>query len=493
MAIVLKIKMRLLKRHQINNMFYKIKMFFVFLICSISFEAHSQNKKEFGSSIISVQQVVESTFKHHPLILAQLKEFDQAKNVVRQSLGAFDLTLKSEAQAYTEGYYDGKAFSAFLEKPLYYMNSKAYGGFRTSDGEFPIYNQESVTLDQGEAFLGVVVSLLRDRSIDDKRFKNILANQDLVQSELMLKQQYIELQTLAATAYYKWLSHLERVRVSKDLLDLAESRIKNFNVRIKKGDLAKIYGLENEQYILKRKITLNSENQKLYKASLYLSLFYRDSQGIPIILRSENPTQMSDLKSQKIKDESDLLKLVNDQDLSIKTMVSQLEQTEAQRKMGSNDLMPKLDIKYEVSQDRGQGDPNLDPMEQKAFVNLEVPIERRLGTGRLRSAEAKKQVLIEKIKFKKEKNQMEVLSLLNNMKQLKKNYVLTKKEMELADKLRDSELIKFNKGASDFILVNFREENLAQSRIKNIKAYLDFNTNFIQLQRLAVDFLIPIP
>lgn len=486
MRIKLKIIVRQMK---------KINKSFVFkLITTLSITLLLVNKvyaKNKNSDFVSVKEVVESTFRHHPLILIQLKEFEQASQYTRQALGAFDLNLKSEAQGYTDGYYDGKAFSAFLEKPLYYMNSKAYGGYRNSDGEFPIYSQEQVTLDQGEAFAGVMVSLLRNRSIDQKRFKYILANQDLVQSELVLKQQFIELQTMAAEAYYKWLSHLERVRVYKELLSLAEDRIKNFNIRIKKGDLAKIYGTENEQYILKRKISLNKENLKLYEAALYLSLFYRDHQGVPIILRSDNLTRMKELNTQKIKTESELLNLVNEQDLMIKTVVSQIEQVEANRKMGVNELLPKLDLKYEVSQDRGNGDPNLDPLEQKAYLSIEVPIERRLGTGQVRAAKAKKAALIEKVKFKKEKNRIEVLTLLNNLSLLNKNFDLTKKEIELADKLRDSELIKFNKGASDFILVNLREENLAQSKIRNIKAYLDFNTNFIELQKMAVDFIIP--
>ncbi len=460
--------------------------FFLILLSTQSIYANKY------SDTLTVKEVIASTFRHHPLIIVQLKEFEQAAEYARQTRGAFDLNLKSEAQGYTDGYYDGKAFNVFLEKPLYYMNSKAYAGYRNSDGEFPIYSEELVTLDQGEAFAGAMVSLLRNRSIDEKRFKNILANQDLIQSELSLKQQFIELQTLAAEAYYKWLSHLERVRVYKELLSLAEDRIKNFNVRIKKGDLAKIYGLENEQYILKRKISLNKENIKLYQATLYLSLFYRDQQGTPIILRSDNATRITELGSDKIKNESDLLNIVNDQDLMIKSVLSQIEQTEANRKMGVNDLLPKLDLKYEVSQDQGDGDVvRLDPLEQRAYISVEIPIERRLGTGQVRAAKAKKAALVEKIKFRKEKNRIEVLDLLNSLKLLNKNFDLTKKEIELADKLRDSEQIKFNKGASDFILVNLREENLAQSKIRNIRAYLDFNNNFVNLQRMAVDFMVP--
>ncbi len=446
-----------------------------------------------GADTFSLYQVIASTFKHHPMIMSQMKELDQAKQYVRQSLGAFDLNLKSDAQGYTDGYYDGQAFNVFLEKPLFYLNSKAYAGYRKSDGTFPVYNDQLTTLSEGEAFAGAMISLLRDRSIDDKRFKNIIARQNLVQSELELKNQYVELQTMAANAYYKWLSHLEKVRVQIELLSLAESRVQNFSTRIRKGDLAKIYGLENEQYILKRQINLNQDKQKLYQASLYLSLFYRDSNGSPIIIKESNLTKMGELKNKKVKDPIELLNLVNAQDLMIQNLQSQIQQTVADRKMGYNELLPKLDLKYEISDDSGAGNTNLDPLQQSVYLNMALPIERRLGQGRLNAAKAKREALEIKIKFKKEKNQIEVMSLLNNLKLFKQNYELTQKQIGLADKLRDSEIIKFNKGASDFILVNLREENFAESKIKNIKAYLDYNRNFVELQRLAVDLIIPIP
>lgn len=443
------------------------------------------------NEVVDVKDVVKSTFTHHPLILSQLKMLEQSENYLLRNQGAFDLTLKSDAQGYTDGYYDGKAFSAFLEKPLYYMNAKAYAGFRQSDGEFPIYYNELVTQNQGEAFAGAMVSLLRGRNIDEKRFKFLLAKQDLVQSELELNLMYIELQTMAAQAYYKWLADLERVRVQKEILSLAESRIQNFSTRIRKGDLAKIYGVENEKYILKRKYELNSSLQKLYVSAVYLSLFLRDENGMPVILKSTNPSKVIGLKQQKFKSKKNLLAVVNNQDLDIKTLQSQKIQSEADRKMGANDLMPRLDLKYEISDDQGAADPKLDPLEQNVFLNLEIPIERRFGVGRKRAAQAKIDALKFKIQFKREKNRTLVLSLLNNLKLFKSNYELTKREISLSDQLRRAELIKFNKGASDFILVNLREESLAESKIKNLTAYLDYNSNFIELQRLAVEFIIP--
>lgn len=467
----------------------KFKSYFFIVITILSFLSQSYAYDE----PLSVKDVISSTFKHHPAILAQLQEFVQAQQELRQSLGAFDLTLKSNAEGYTDGYYDGRAFSIFLEKPLFYMNSKAYAGYRKSDGDLPIYSQDLVTEDQGEVFAGVMISLLRDRGIDEKRFKNLLAKQDLVQSEIALEQQYIELQTMAAEAYYKWLIDLEKLRIQKELLGLAESRIQSFNTRIKKGDLAKIYGVENEQYILKRKYELNGQEQKLYVSALYLSLFFRDENGTPIILKSANGSKVGDFKKQKVKPEAELLHVVNSKDLTIKALQSQLVQTDAYRRMGDNDLLPKLDVKYQISEDRGDGAANLDPLEQKAYINLEIPIERRLGLGRKQAAKAKQESLEFKIRFRKEKNRTEVLALLNNLRLFESNFELTKKEIELASKLREAELAKFNKGASDFILVNLREENLAESKIKNATAYLDYNLNFINLQKLAVDFIVKIP
>lgn len=442
---------------------------------------------------VKLHEVIASTFKHHPMIISQLKEFEVAENYVRQNAGLFDLNLKSNAEGYTDGYYDGKAFNVFLEKPLFYMNSKAFAGYRQSQGDFPVYSQELVTQNEGEVFAGLMVSLLRDRAIDSKRFKYLMAQQDFLQSDFALNLQFIELQQAAATAYFQWVTDLEKMRVQKDLLDLAESRVQSFERRIKKGDLAKIYGVENKQYILERKYELNLQEQKLFASSLMLSLFFRDQDGNPIILRPNNKTKVDDLNSKKIKEQNALIQLVNSKDLTIRTLESQRIQADADRKMGANDLIPRLDVKYQVSQDHGIAEASKDPLEQKMYLSLEIPIERRLGTGRINAAKAKREALDFKIRFQKEKNSTRVMTLLNKLKVFKDNFVLTKEEIELASKLREAEILKFNKGASDFILVNLREENLAKSKIKNLTAYLDYNTYFIELQSLAVEFLVPPP
>ena len=86
-------------------------------------------------------------------------------------MGEFDLNVISKVDSRVEGYYDGDYFDVFLEKPLQFLNSKIYAGYRKSEQDFPLYEGKMKTLDEGESVVGVQLSLLRNRNIDPKRLK----------------------------------------------------------------------------------------------------------------------------------------------------------------------------------------------------------------------------------------------------------------------------------------------------------------------------------
>jgi len=53
----------------------------------------------------------------------------------------------------------------------------------------------------------------------------------------------------------------------------------------------------------------------------------------------------------------------------------------------------------------------------------------------------------------------------------------------------NAEQRKFNSGASDLILLNLREEALAESKIKNLTTFLDYFSLNAKLMQTKVEFL----
>ena len=198
---------------------------------------------------------------HHsstnPKIQEALQKQEEADAKLQTALGGFDATVEQEGKLRTSGYYDGNTIDSQVVKPLPFANAKLYGGYRYSDGDFPIYENRSFTNDGGEARLGVVFSLLRDRAIDKRRFalQDATLDKDIAALNLTLTQ--LKVQYEAMHAYGEWVAAGNMLAVYSDLVDVAQERQNGLSTRAKRGDVARILLTENEQNILKRQSERN--------------------------------------------------------------------------------------------------------------------------------------------------------------------------------------------------------------------------------------------
>ena len=246
--------------------------FISFLNTYASKNLYPANKKE----------VIASTLKHFPMILQSLMDIELAKNKERESLGAFDAKFKVKNDQRIEGYYSGNLTEVKIEKPLTILNARIYGGHRVGRGAFPDYEGKYETLDGGESMLGFSLSLLQDRDIDLKRLKLLNNKINTSQKEQKSKKSVaVKVKKMAIKSYWKWLAKYKTYLVLKDLYELSQNRQKALIKKIKRGDIANIYQIENKQYILKRKNKVLEAKQELENAALELSLYYRDDEGKP--------------------------------------------------------------------------------------------------------------------------------------------------------------------------------------------------------------------
>ncbi len=427
------------------------------------------------SKELSFDQVYSSVKKHYPQILEALDNVEEAKMRVKEAYGAFDLKLNAKADVRTRGYYDGRSSDIKLEKPLRVFNSKIYTGHRVSRGEYPDYEGKMDTLSDGESRLGVSLSLLRDRDIDEKRFKLYKSKLKLSSTEAKLLKTKIKLRKLAAISYWDWQAKGQSLKVYEELLNIARKRDSAIRKRIAKGDLAKIYQTENRQYIVKRESQVIEAKADFMEASLLLSLFYRDSDGFPLLMNSSDlPVWNEKYRALEKKElEKDLEKLTQ---LSpeLKVMSNELEEFKLEQKIGENSLSPQIDISFEMAKDTGDGSKSLSQTENRAMIQIEIPLERRLGRGKIEAARAKSQAQKRKMKLFKETMSTELTILFYQINALQKLIENTQEQVDLTTTLQKAETQKFYQGASDFFVVNLREQNLIDAKIKNVKSVLKY-------------------
>ncbi|MEX2481448.1 MAG: multidrug transporter, partial [Gammaproteobacteria bacterium] len=137
------------------------------------------------SAELKLEQVLRSSLDHFPAIQAAVQETLIREGRVTGALGAFDLALEQNAIV-RGGYYDGRSLDSRLVKPLPLANIKTFAGYRVSNDDFPVYEDEYVTNDGGEFNLGIVFSLWRDRRIDPRRFELAAARLGAQEAELDL-------------------------------------------------------------------------------------------------------------------------------------------------------------------------------------------------------------------------------------------------------------------------------------------------------------------
>ncbi len=468
-----------------------IKIFLLVSCLFVTVQAGAKKIKTKESIVaLTPETVVRKSLKFYPVVVNAVLDLKASKLKENALRGSFDTKIKGDIDSRFDGYYTGDAYKAQIEKQFPFLNSKLYGGFRDSSGSFPSYEGKFETLSGGESFVGFSFSLLRDSLIDSDRLNVSLASEDIKQSELKLDLVKLKVQTLALTAYWNWVASVGRVRVYQEILDLARVRMKGIKRRIQKGDLAKIYKAENRQYIVKRQAQLEKAKYLLYEATLFLSLFNRNSKGEPVLPMAASAPDLNGIKHPKSKYSNELFERVLTKNLETKVFDSKLNQLDLKLKQSRFQMLPKLDLNFEINEDSGSGAPELAGQEHRFLLKFEFPLENRKARG-------KRDVVLAETNIYKNKRSLLVDELRRDLNALvlKINTSstlidITKEQVELAKKLVAAEQRKFDSGASDLILLNLREELFAESKIKNLQTLLDYFTFSAKLNQMKVELIV---
>ncbi len=421
---------------------------------------------------LSHHEVAASANKNYPQILSYYEKVSAAEGTVLGSLGFFDIKLKQNYTDKSRGFYDGKTTNTLLEKELGFMGTKVYGGYRKSFGSFAEYEGGSRTNDGGEYRAGAKFSLLKDSSIDQNRLGVILANLGVKESQIQLETIKKEIERDATKAYWKWVALAKVFHIYEDLYQLSLKRQTQLEEKLKKGDVAQIIVTENKKNILRRKSALAKARQDFENSAIYLSLFWRGENGTPIVPKQNQVPEihfsLHEIEnSQTIRDLETALS--NRPELRI--LKIQKEQNSSQLKYAQNLFKPQLDVDVGASKDLGNGTVSRAQANNYVGLDFSIPLQQREARGKtaeyeskLKSLKYEQQLLEEKIKAELEQIKVQISSIIEMHQNLSE-------EAKLADLLENSEREKFKHGASNFFLVNLREQDTASSKAALVEMY----------------------
>nr|WP_315380264.1 TolC family protein [uncultured Sphingomonas sp.] len=416
---------------------------------------------------LTLDQVLRSSAQNAPQIIEALAKQRQAEGKVLSAEGAFDVVFDVEAQARPFGYYDGSVVEAKASRALDANGGGLYAGYRVSRGRFPVYEDKAYTNQLGEFKVGAVFSLLRDRVTDERRTRLRLADQDVDVARLEREMVAIGVQRRAMGAYQAWAIAGLRLKVYRDLLALSEKRRSQLARQVQLGARPQILITENDQNLARRRSLVAQAEQKLAETANALSFFWRDANGMPLVPATEQlPDALPELAIAPRKAGPVLRP-------DLKTVLVRMDQSLARLDLAENDLKPRLDARAELGKDVGAiglGGPSRTPAEAIVGVKFSVPLERRSARGRIAEAKAEIDGLRTRHRMLEEQIAIEVKGIAIGIEGADKVADLAAQEAELAGKMAVAEQRRFDMGASDFFLINQREESATDARLRALDA-----------------------
>jgi outer membrane protein TolC len=449
--------------------------------------------------VLSAEDVLASSAVHFPTILEALAERRGADAALLEAEGAFDLVFGVDGSSRTAGFYDGSVIDSGVRQNFGPLGSSAYAGYRLSDGTFPIYEDANYTNDRGELKVGVLFSLLRDRDIDDRRFRRTDARLAIREASLDLLLTRVGVQQRALAAYWRWVTAGRQLEVYDTLLAIALERESGLEEQVRSGALAEIFLVENGQNITRRQRLAASARRDFQSAGLALSFYYRDANGepqLPVADQLPPAAPIGELESLAVGAGPGMItSIMQRPELAI--LRTAIERAQNRIALAENSLKPRVDLNFELSHGLGsiaEGGLSRDSTDAAMRLSFSVPLQRRAARGRIARERAEVEVLEQRERLQLDRLEVEVQDIVLSLDVAEDLLRLAEQEVDQAETMRDAEQQRFESGASDFFLVNIREERAADARIQYLAADLErriarinFDATTMDLERLGVD------
>ncbi len=415
---------------------------------------------------LTLDEVLRSSATHAPQVVEALARVRQAEGRALAAEGAFDTVFDVDAQSRVAGFYDGTYAEARATRPLTGNGGQLYGGYRVSRGTFPIYEDRAYTDRLGELKVGGLYSLLRDRAIDERRGRTTLADGDVDVARLDREMVAIGVQARAVAAYQNWAAAGLRLGAYQSLLTLAETRRGGIARQVQLGARPTILLTETDQNIVRRRALVVRSEQEFAAAANALSFFYRDAGGVRVTPGADRlPAALPTFRPGRGAGPVDRPDL--------RSIDARLQQSELRLLLAENELKPQLDLRGELGYDFGRtglGGRSRDGEEAIVGLRFSVPLQRRQARGRIAETRAEIEGLRTRQRLVAEQIAVEVDGIAIAVDGADKTAALAAQEAELTVRMAAAERRRFELGASDFFLLNLREEAATDARVRLLDA-----------------------
>lgn len=445
----------------------------VFLLTH-SGESQAQDPRLTSSEATELVQVLQSAAEFYPTIKAAQAGILEQEAEFLAANGVFDPRVDGTVYSRLSGFYDGTASSAGVYQSMPFMGAELFADYSVSGGIFPVYEDQLVTTDTGQARVGIALSLLRDRDIDDRRFAVKKAELQTNIAEFGLLAAEIQVLQQAYIAYARWLISARLLEAYRELLDVAVVRGDALERQVSAGDEAEILVIENQQAVLQRESLVVEAERQVQMSAERLALFLRTEDGLPLYPLYDTSLNMP-IEDEGFLDQpiSGLIDqaLENRPDIAVAKTLQQ--QFRLEKRIAENLAKPQLDLRFYTARDFGDGSITRMGTDTIADISFSIPLETRTARGKIASADARLLGVSHELRLIIDQAERDLRLSLVNLRATSELQSVALQELEVAQVLADAEARRFEAGTSDYFLLNVRERSLGEAQLRRWQAELN--------------------
>lgn len=421
---------------------------------------------------LSEKEIIRSVIDHYPLIEESALKAEAAEADVTAAKGAFDHKLMVKSRLWRQRPYNNEYLETYLERQTPFLGAKIVAGHRQGAGEFNFYDLKKDTSSAGQIFAGITMPLLRNLSTDSYRTDLEISKIQKEQADQQVRLKKLVYVHKALSLYYKWVLQSKRVEISEQILDLAKTRQEMLEKKFKAGDTDKLKVTDNRRQINKRESEWIENDIELLKLATELSLYVRDSEGKPVLVKRQTDAEQT-LLAPLIQKAG----VNNNSNPQLKILSFEQKINDAQFKLNDQGRLPGLNVGVtggrELSNRPGYGDHILE-----VGINFDFPLENRKADGKSVSYHYKQKAVEKEILYMKQQLDQQFSFSREASDNSHKRWEVSNREYENTKKVADGERKKWTLGATDLFVVNLREQDQAdvdQRRWKALYEYHQYN------------------
>src|SRR6056297_1198656 len=423
---------------------------------------------------LTIADVIASVYRSYPDIAAARQEITVAGGDLLSAYGAYDTKLQAFTLNEPTGFYENYRHGLGVARQTWWGGYVA-AGYRNGRGFFQPWYKERSTDEGGEFKIAYNQPLLQGLAIDPQRVAVFQASLQQQAATPILQQAILTISREAAMLYWDWVLAGAVLEAQRELLELAEIREEQFDAQFEAGSTALIDVLQNRQLVADRRAKFFETQQKFQAAALKLGLYLRGQDGrplppgpdwlperFPVIETPPDRTLQDDLAAALTRrPEPRLLQLG-------------IQQTQWDRRLACNELLPRLDFVSELSQD--VGDPASSKIDDKGQLELvigvqgEVPIQRRKARGKIRSTTGKIAQDTQKLRLVRDKIANELFVAYNDLQLSSQAIAQYEESLRAAVDVLQRFRFAFDEGNLDLFQLNIFETKVTEVEIKLVES-----------------------